>query len=117
MRGPGTATKVIAGDCLGTHERGLPSPHQAPHPGGWLISWTQDANLHLMVACGAERPMRTAGRRNISEEQKSYLRGKRYNLEKQAHGGDRKSDASRYHSDILMLDSPDAAAGVMGFTP
>jgi hypothetical protein len=32
------------------------------------------------------------GRRNITPEQKSYLRGKRYNLEKQSHGGERHAE-------------------------
>lgn len=32
------------------------------------------------------------GRRNLTAEQASYLRGKRYNLEKESHGGDRKSN-------------------------
>lgn len=37
------------------------------------------------------------GRRNLTEEQKSYLRGKRYNLEKKPHGGDHKSNTdNRY---------------------
>lgn len=33
------------------------------------------------------------GRRNLTSEQQSYLRGKRYNLEKAQHGGDRKSES------------------------
>ncbi len=33
------------------------------------------------------------GRRNLTPEQQSYLRGKRYNLEKAQHGGDRKSES------------------------
>lgn len=46
------------------------------------------------------------GRRNISEEQKSYLRGKRYEAEKKKHGGDRESSAQNEHlqkrtSDLL----------------
>ena len=32
------------------------------------------------------------GRRNLTEGQMSYLRGERYKLEKQGHGGDRKSE-------------------------
>ena len=32
------------------------------------------------------------GRRNLTEGQMSYLRGERYKLEKQSHGGDRKSE-------------------------
>lgn len=40
------------------------------------------------------------GRRNISAEAASYLRGKRYLAEKQAHGGDHKA-GSRYHGATL----------------
>lgn len=39
------------------------------------------------------------GRRNLSAMQASYLRGKRYQAEKQAHGGNRKS---RDHNDLLI---------------
>lgn len=39
------------------------------------------------------------GRRNLTEEQKSYLRGKRYNLEKKPQGGDHKSTNQ---NDVLM---------------
>jgi hypothetical protein len=35
------------------------------------------------------------GRRNLTDEGKSYLRGKRYLLEKKAHGGDRKSEETK----------------------
>ena len=34
-------------------------------------------------------------RRNINEDQKAYLIGKRYQEEKKEHGGDRKSEESR----------------------
>lgn len=34
------------------------------------------------------------GRRNLTEERKAYLRGKRYRHEKKKHGGDRKSEGS-----------------------
>jgi hypothetical protein len=34
------------------------------------------------------------GRRNLTEEQKSYLRGQRYNLEKKSHGGNRRLEES-----------------------
>jgi hypothetical protein len=37
------------------------------------------------------------GRRNVSDEQKSYLRGKRYQHEKAKHGGDRKSSGQNVH--------------------
>jgi len=37
------------------------------------------------------------GRRNLSDYQKSYLRGKRYLTEKKGHGGDRKSSAQNAH--------------------
>jgi hypothetical protein len=38
------------------------------------------------------------GRRNLSDEQKSYLRGKRYREEQKGHGGNRKSDESSGHN-------------------
>jgi hypothetical protein len=41
------------------------------------------------------------GRRNATEEQKAYLRGKRYISEKHRHGGDRKSEESSPHSEDL----------------
>jgi len=43
-------------------------------------------------------------KRNLSLNQISYLRGKRYNLEKQSHGGDRKSEEvkSRAHYEPLI---------------
>lgn len=41
------------------------------------------------------------GRRNLTPEQKSYLRGKRYNLEKQSQGGDHKSKSK---NDTLMRE-------------
>lgn len=37
------------------------------------------------------------GRRNVTEEQKGYLRGKRYQQEKKKHGGDRKSSVQDEH--------------------
>lgn len=37
------------------------------------------------------------GRRNLTETQKSYLRGVRYENEKKKHGGDRKSNGKDYH--------------------
>jgi hypothetical protein len=37
------------------------------------------------------------GRRNLSPAAESYLRGKRYNAEKQSHGGDRKGKGSSAH--------------------
>lgn len=37
------------------------------------------------------------GRRNLTETQKSYLRGVRYENEKKKHGGDRKSSGKDYH--------------------
>lgn len=44
------------------------------------------------------------GRRNLHPDQASYLRGKRYNGEKQAHGADRKSEQakSRSQNDFLI---------------
>lgn len=41
------------------------------------------------------------GRRNLTPEQKSYLRGKRYNLEKKPQGGDHKS---KYKNDTLIRE-------------
>jgi hypothetical protein len=41
------------------------------------------------------------GRRNLSPEAASYLRGKRYLAEKQAHGGDRSKDKATDQSDRL----------------
>lgn len=47
------------------------------------------------------------GRRNLTETQRSYLIGKRYNTEKQLHGGDHKSEEyaekSKPQSDGLIL--------------
>ena len=41
------------------------------------------------------------GRRNLTPEQKSYLRGKRYNLEKNPQGGDHKSTS---HNEVLISE-------------
>ena len=41
------------------------------------------------------------GRRNLTKQQASYLRGLRYNAEKNGHGGDRRSNGSSGHSDHL----------------
>ncbi|MCU0440402.1 MAG: hypothetical protein MUC49_21125 [Raineya sp.] len=41
------------------------------------------------------------GRRNLSELQKSYLRGLQYNREKKGLGGDRKGEKSKGHFDLL----------------
>ena len=40
------------------------------------------------------------GRRNLTEEQKAYLRGKRYENEKLKHGGDRKKDSNPQNEDL-----------------
>lgn len=50
------------------------------------------------------------GRRNLSEQQKSLLRGRRYNTEKAARGGDRKSagksdEKSKAHDGPLIQES------------
>lgn len=45
------------------------------------------------------------GRRNLAPEQKKYLMGKQYEAEKQAWGGDRKSEESRYQNDTLIADT------------
>jgi hypothetical protein len=47
------------------------------------------------------------GRRNWTAEQISYWRGKQYELEKQLHGGDRKS---RHQSDTLITTAKKLAA-------
>ncbi len=45
------------------------------------------------------------GRRNLTSEQKKYLIGKQYEAEKQAWGGDRKSEESKYQNDTLIEDT------------
>ena len=41
-------------------------------------------------------------KRNLAPNQISYLRGKRYNLEKKGYGGDRKSEiSSRHYVDLI----------------
>lgn len=40
------------------------------------------------------------GRRNLTEEQKAYLRGKRYENEKLRHGGDRKKESNPQNEDL-----------------
>ena len=45
------------------------------------------------------------GRRNLAPEQKKYLMGKQYEAEKQAWGGDRKSEESKYQNDTLIEDT------------
>ena len=45
------------------------------------------------------------GRRNLTPEQKKYLMGKQYEAEKQAWGGDRKSEELRYQNDTLIEDT------------
>jgi hypothetical protein len=53
------------------------------------------------------------GRRNLTPEQKSYLRGKRYNLEKKAHGGDRRSEEpSRQNDDLKTAERLSEEYGV-----
>jgi hypothetical protein len=42
------------------------------------------------------------GRRNLTPAQKSYLRGKRYNLEKGARGGDQKSNPENHTFHRIM---------------
>jgi hypothetical protein len=55
------------------------------------------------------------GRRNLTPEQVSYLRGRRYNAEKQAHGGDRKRQRSSAHSEHLK--TAEAVAERYGVSP
>ena len=50
------------------------------------------------------------GRRNLTPEQQSYLRGKRYEAEKQRHGGDRKS--SSQNANLKTSDALAAAYSV-----
>jgi phage N-6-adenine-methyltransferase len=53
------------------------------------------------------------GRRNLSPNQMSYYRGELYNLQKQGHGGDRKSDGSSSQNENLKtVDRLAAAHGV-----
>lgn len=56
------------------------------------------------------------GRRNVTDEQKSYLRGKRYVEENKGHGGDRKSDnGSSAHN--AHLKTADKLAGEYDVNP
>jgi N6-adenosine-specific RNA methylase IME4 len=58
------------------------------------------------------------GRRNSTEEQKSYLRGKQYHNEKARHGGDRKSKKSSCHNDNLISEkSSEKLAEQHGVSP
>jgi len=50
------------------------------------------------------------GRRNLTPEAVSYLRGMRYNVEKQAHGGDRTSEEATGNDSHLPTDERLAAA-------
>lgn len=42
------------------------------------------------------------GRRNLTKETQSYLRGLQYEREKKKHGGDRKSEESKDQNDPLI---------------
>jgi hypothetical protein len=53
-----------------------------------------DLNLPDRAAALAWIVNHQLGKRNLTDEQLQYLRGKRYLAEKQGHGGDRKSDGS-----------------------
>ena len=46
------------------------------------------------------------GRRNFTDEQKSYWRGKQYEMEKKEHGGDRKSKGN----DCTLVDTSESVA-------
>ncbi|MGD9732561.1 MAG: hypothetical protein AB7U45_10305 [Desulfamplus sp.] len=56
------------------------------------------------------------GRRNITMQQISYLRGKKYEAEKKIHGGDRKSESeeSRSKNFILIPDTVTKTARKLG---
>lgn len=45
------------------------------------------------------------GRRNLTEEQKAYLRGKRYENEKLKHGGDRKKESNPQNEDLKTSEN------------
>ena len=45
----------------------------------------------MIPGAGAEAHRNQLGRRNLTDEQKTYLIGKQYEAQKQTHGGDRKS--------------------------
>jgi hypothetical protein len=83
------------GVLLDGHQRlTLCRKHNLPYPTtevelsdrGAAVSWIIDNQL---------------GRRNLRPEQVSYLRGRRYNALKQAHGGDHKSQRSRAQNEHL----------------
>jgi hypothetical protein len=54
-------------------------------------------------------------RRNLTPEQKSALRGRRYQLEKQAHGGERRSEESSPQSEELKTS--ERMAEELGVSP
>ena len=55
---------------------------------------TQELSLPDLDAAKAWMITNQLGRRNLTPDQMSYFRGEQSNLQKQRHGGDRKSDVS-----------------------
>ena len=54
------------------------------------------------------------GRRNLTEEQKSYLRGKQYEAEKMAQGGDRKSEEFSNGQNVHLKNRREIKDGTAG---
>lgn len=56
------------------------------------------------------------GRRNLTDEQRSYLRGKQYEAEKMSQGGDRRSDEFSSGQNVLLnrREVKDGTAGRIG---
>jgi hypothetical protein len=59
-----------------------------------LVYRIQELSLPDLDAAKAWMIAHQLGRRNLTPDQMAYYRGKQYNLQKQRHGGDRKSDGS-----------------------
>jgi hypothetical protein len=70
------------------------SRHQIPYETKAVALDSREEAINWIIA-------NQLGRRNLTPEQKSYLRGKRYNLEKQSQGGDHKSKSK---NDTLMRE-------------
>ena len=62
----------------------------------WAAAFTFFAQPHHQAA-EAWIINNQMGRRNLTAEEMSYLRGRRYNGEKKQQGGDRKSSGNSYH--------------------
>jgi Family of unknown function (DUF6011) len=63
----------------------------------------QELSLPDMDAARLWMIQNQLGRRNLTPQQMSYYRGEQYNLQKQRHGGDRKSDISSTQNGNLIL--------------